>query len=882
MVGKTISHYKILEKLGEGGMGVVYKAHDTKLDRAVALKFLHPELTREDEARTRFVHEAQAAASLNHPNICTIYEIDEHEGQSFIAMELLEGEELKDRIAKGPLPIDEAIAIVVAVGEGLHEAHGKGIIHRDVKPGNIALTSRGQAKLLDFGLARLGELSKITKTDTTLGTAAYMSPEQASAAEADRRTDIWSLGVILYEMVAGERPFAGQYEAAVVHSILNDEPEPLTSRRSNVPMELERIVRKALAKNASERYQHVEDMLVDLRALRSSSASSRGGRRSAASRIARTPAAVSALVVIAIVVGALIVRYFMASSPPGGERREPEKRTMLVVLPFENLGAPEDEYFANGTTDAITARLAGVSGLGVISRQSAMQYKKTTKSIRQIGKELGVDYILEGTVQREKAGDPTSRVRVIPQLIRVADDTHVWAETYDENMAEVFRVQSDIAERVASQLNVTLREKERRAMEQRPTGDLAAYDDYLRGKEYYNSIDLPSTELAVQLLQRAVARDPKFAEAWATLSMAYRGLYWAFDRPGALAQQTESAKRAEELAPDLPETRLALGSVAYVHRDFNEALRQYEIAQKSRPSADAAMHIGWALRRLGRWDEALDRFADACRLIPNDNNIYADGLGITRTFMRRFDEAERDYDETIRLAPQVAYGYAGKANVLLARDGDVIGAKRFMSEMVRRADAYDIAAVYVTGVPGFCTHLRVFPEILINVFDEFESGPIERFRRQQPAAVALTHLSRAISYDAIGDHRSANARYDSARVHYERIIRSNPLSVSLSFYHSMLGYAYAGLGHAQEAIREGEEAVRLTPISTDAIDGPVLVIGLAEIYIMCGERVKAIENCKKALSVPSNLTSAMLRVDPIWDPVRNDPAFRCLAEGKLR
>jgi serine/threonine-protein kinase len=643
-------------------------------------------------------------------------------------------------------------------------------------------------------------------------------------------------------------------------------------------MELERFVGKALAKNASERYPHVEDMLVDLRGLRSGTMKLPLTREAKGlkKRDKALIAGVAAAAVIALGI-AVIPRVFRPATEPGPHTGG---RTMIVVLPFENLGAPEDEYFANGTTDAITARLAGVSGLGVISRQSAVQYKKTAKSIKQIGKELGVDYILEGTVQRERPGDPASRVRVIPQLIRVADDTHVWAQTYDESMAEVFRVQSDIAERVASQLNITLREKERRAMQQRPTEDLAAYDDYLRGREYYNSVDLPGTELAVQLLQRAVARDPKFAEAWATLSMAYRGLYWAFDRPGALAQQTESAKRAEELALDLPETRLALGGVAYVHREFNEALRQFEMARKSRPSADAAMYIGWALRRLGRWEEALNQFEDACRLIPNDYSIYADGLGITRTFMRRFDEAERDYDEAIRLAPQMAYGYAGKANVLLARDGDVTRAKRFMSEMARLADVYDIAAVYVTGVPGFFVHLRVFPEILIEVFDEFESGPIDRFRRQQPAAVALTHLSWAISYDAIGDRRSASARYDSARVHYERIIRSNPSSASLSFYHSVLGYAYAGLGRSQEAIRAGEEAVRLTPISTDAVDGPVLVTCLAEIYMMCGEREKAIESCKMVLSVPSNLSPAMLRVDPIWDPVRGDPAFRPLADGK--
>ena len=882
MIGRTISHYRILEKLGEGGMGVVYKAEDARLKRVVALKFLHPELTRDSAARERFIHEAQAAAALNHPSICTIYEVGEHDGQSFIAMEFVEGQSLEERVKRGPLVLDEAVSLAIETGEGLGEAHEKGIVHRDIKPGNIMLTSRGQVKILDFGLARLGAHSKLTRADTTLGTVAYMSPEQASGKEVDRRTDIWSLGIVLYEMIAGIRPFGGEYEAAVTHSILNDVPEPLTARRSNVPMELERIVRKALAKSPTERYPHIEDMLVDLRALRSMmpthklpKETRRGGLKSKV-----IIGGVVAVIVIALAV-IIALRLITPTAPPQ-ERRAADNRTMLVVLPFENFGAPEDEYFANGTTDAITARLASVSGLGVISRQSAIQYKKTTKSVRQIGKELGVDYILEGTVQRERPGDPTSRVRVIPQLIRVGDDTHVWAETYDENMTEVFRVQSDIAERVAAQLDVALLEPERRAMEKRPTENLAAYDDYLRGKDYYNSVDLAGTELSVQLLQRAVSRDPQFAEAWAGLSMAFRALYWAFDRPGALTPGTEAAKRAQELAPDLPETHLALGSVAYVHREFDKALAQFKMAQSLRPNADAANHIGYTLRRLGKYQDALNHFEDAARLMPRDYSVYADGLGITSIFMRRFDDAERDYDQTIRLAPQIAYGYIGKAQILLARDADVVAAKRIVSEMWRRADVADIATVHITGLPGLFTHLRLFPETYTAVFDAFESGPIERFRHLQPAAIALTHLSRAMIYETKGDHRSASARFDSARVCYERIIQSNPQSAYISFYHSTLGYAYAGLGRKEDAVREGEEAVRMMPISKDAVDGAELIKCLAEIYMMCGEHDAAIGTNETALSVPSYLSAGLLRVDPIWDPIRSNPRFRRLAEGDTR
>jgi TolB-like protein/tRNA A-37 threonylcarbamoyl transferase component Bud32/Tfp pilus assembly protein PilF len=881
MIGKTMSHYRIIEKLGEGGMGVVYKAEDTKLHRPVALKFLHPELTRDDEAKTRFMHEAQAAAALNHPHICTIYEVGENEGQSFIAMELVEGESLKERIERGPLPIDDAVSLAVQVGEGLGEAHEKGIVHRDIKPGNIMLTARGQAKILDFGLARLGADMKLTKADTTLGTAAYMSPEQTSGKDVDRRTDIWSLGVVLYEMITGRRPFTGDYEAGVVHSILNDAPEPLTARRSNVPMELERIIGKALAKNSSERYPHVEDMLVDLRALRSTTQTHRPPQhaKGLGTKGKVAIAGGAAVVIIAII---LAIKYglFAPDGQPQGKHGT-DNRKMLVVLPFENLGAPEDEYFANGTTDAITARLAGVSGFGVISRQSAIQYRKSAKSIKQIGEELGVDYILEGTVQRERPGDPTSRVRVIPQLIRVADDTHVWADTYDEDMTQVFQVQSDIAERVATQLDVALLEPERRAIEKRPTENLAAYEAYLRGMDYfYRQGNVTDSEQAVQLFRKTVSLDPRFAEAWAMLAKAYHDLYWVYDRPGALTLETEAAKRAEQLAPDIPETHLALGVVAYAHREYDRALKHFEMAQRLRPSGDALLNIGWVLRRTGKWQEALNHFKDACRLIPRSYHIYADPLGLTNTYIRRFDEAEQDFNQAISLAPNMTQAYVGKAFCLLARNGDVGAARRVMLEMSRRANMAEAAEIVVTNGLQHTPDLRLFTETYTEAFDAFEQGPVERYRRIQPAVIAATHLDRALLIEATEGRQSASARYDSARVHFERIIQSNPQSGFVCYYHAYLGLAYAGLGRREEAIREGKEAVRIMPISKDALMGPELINYLAEINMRCGEYETAIDQLETLLSLPGFYMSAnILRLDPLWNPIRSNPRFKRLVEG---
>jgi eukaryotic-like serine/threonine-protein kinase len=882
VIGKTISHYRILEKLGEGGMGIVYKAEDTKLKRVVALKFLPSELTRDAEAKARFIREAQAAAALNHPNICTIFEVGEHEGQSFIAMELVEGQSLKERIDRGPLPIDDAVSLAVQVGEGLGEAHEREIVHRDIKPGNIVLTAKGQAKILDFGLARLGGDAKLTKTDTTLGTVAYMSPEQTSGKEVDRRTDIWSLGVVLYEMIAGQRPFAGEYEAAVVHSILNDAPEPITARRSNVPMELDRIVAKALAKNPSERYPHVEDMLVDLRALRSATQAHRPPR--GAKRLgAKSRAAIAGgAAVIAIALIFAIRHGLFAPAAPTREGYGADDRKMLVVLPFENLGVPEDEYFANGTTDAITARLAGVSGLGVISRQSAIQYRKTAKSIKKIGEELGVDYILQGTVQRERPGDPTSRVRVICQLVRVADNTNVWAETYDRDMTAVFIVQTDIAARVANQLDVTLLEPERQAIVKTPTENLAAYEAYLRGEEHYFDLgNLSDVELAVQLFQEAVSLDPRFVEAWAGLSMAYNQLCWVYDRPGAYALEVEAAKRAEQIAPDAPETQLALGYVNYADREFGAALAHFERSQSLRSSGDAIQAIGFALRRMGKWQEALNHFEDAGRLMPHNYNLYFDCLGYTNTSLRRFDEAEKFIDRALALAPETAYGYLFKAHVLLARNGDIGGANRAMREMSRRASMEEAAEDEVTQGFEYTSDLRILPEAYGRSFDALEaSGHIERFRGTQPAIIATTHLARALIIEAQKGRPAALARYDSARVNYERAIRSNPESVYLSVHHAGLGLAYAGLGRKTEAIREGEEAARMMPLSKDAIVGEQIIRYLAEIYAMCGEYEAAIDRIEILLSVPGYMSPALLRVDPLWDPIRSDPRFRRLADEK--
>ncbi|HEY5133509.1 MAG TPA: protein kinase, partial [Candidatus Krumholzibacteriaceae bacterium] len=455
MIGRTISHYRILEKLGQGGMGVVYKAEDTKLKRTVALKFLPPEFTRDAAAPERFIREAQAAAALDHPDICTIYEIDEAEGRAFISMAYIDGELVKDKIERGPLKLEEAVEIAVHIAQGLQAAHEKGIVHRDIKSANVMLTSSGQVKVMDFGLAKLAGKTMVTKEGTTLGTAAYMSPEQARGEDTDSRTDIWSLGVVLYEMLTGLLPFRGEYEQALSYQIMNAAPEPITSLRTGVPMELERIVTKCLEKNRDERYQTAADLIADLRHLqRAVGAGADVTQQSMAT--AGRPAQrlrwwywAAPVIVVAIIAAVLLVEM-----PRRATNREEKS---IAVLPFVDMSPGRDQdYFCDGMTEELINRLSNIQGLRVPARTSAFMFKGKTEDIREIGSKLNVRTVLEGSVR--KAG---SELRITAQLINVADGYHLWSETYDRELKDVFVIQDEISSAIVSALQLRLTPQEK-------------------------------------------------------------------------------------------------------------------------------------------------------------------------------------------------------------------------------------------------------------------------------------------------------------------------------------------------------------------------------------------------------------------------------------
>jgi len=531
MIGRIISHYKILEKLGEGGVGVVYKGEDTKLKRTVALKFLPAELTRDPDAKKRFVHEAQAAGALDHPNICTIYEIDEAEGHTFISMACIEGQSLKDKIESGPvgangrspLPIDEALDIAIQVAEGLQAAHEKGIIHRDIKSANIMVTEKGQAKIMDFGLAKLAGQVRLTKTGTTVGTVAYMSPEQARGEEVDHRTDIWSYGVVLYEMVTGQLPFKGEYDQAVVYSILNEEPEPMTGLRTGVPMELERVVNKALVKSLDSRYQNAGDILVDLRLLRKE------------------------------------LELMASKEQPSRENPQPS----IAVLPFYNLSADkEQEYFCEGMTEEIINALTHVEGLRVVARTSAFSFRGKEIDVGEIGRKLSVETLLEGSVRKA-----ANRLRIWVQLVNVVDGYHLWSERYDREMEDVFAVQDEISLAIADKLKVKLLRGEKTKLITHHTDDLEAYNLYLRGRYLWNKRTEGGIKKAIEHFKQAIKKDPSYALAYTGLADSYSTLtsYISILPKEVFPKGRDAALKALEIDDTLAE---AHASLALIRRDY--------------------------------------------------------------------------------------------------------------------------------------------------------------------------------------------------------------------------------------------------------------------------------------------------------------------------
>jgi serine/threonine protein kinase len=579
MIGKIISHYRILQELGRGGMGVVYKAHDTKLDRDVALKFLSPELTRDPEAKQRFVHEAKAASALDHPNICTIHEIGETEDhQLFIVMSCYQGHTLKESIGSSQLAVDKVIDIAIQIAEGLQEAHTKSIIHRDIKPANIMITEKYQVKIMDFGLAKLKGQTVLTKESSTLGTVAYMSPEQARGETVDHRTDIWSLGAVLYEMISGRSPFQGEYEQAVVYGILNEQPEPLTAVRTGIPMELEKIVEKCLSKDPSERYQHMDELLVDLRRVKKEpelksrlSEKENGGiiRRKIRNKYVRLVAGMSLVGVIAVAGYFIQNRIFY--------QQQDQEIKSIAILPFDDLSPNKDqEYFCDGMTEQLTTNLSRLEKLRVRGRNSVMQFKNSAKTIPQIARELKVDYVLEGSIRKA-----TNRVRITVQLIKAQDDYHLWANDYDRQLDDIFNVQDDIAKAVTGVLLTKLSAVEKEKIKTERPISTEAYEYLTKGKYYHSnkfiiSGNMEDFLIAEKMLLKAIELDSNYAAAYVELTDLYNTYYFSIaktaeEKSKFMKLQEQFLQKAFRLDSSSAEINRVKGSIYMAKDQFEKA-----------------------------------------------------------------------------------------------------------------------------------------------------------------------------------------------------------------------------------------------------------------------------------------------------------------------
>jgi serine/threonine-protein kinase len=673
---------------------------------------------------------------------------------------------------------------------------------------------------------------------------------------------------VLYELIAGRLPFAGDHEAAIIYSIVNEQPQPLARYRSDVPDGLQEIVSKALDKDPELRHQTAPGFLSDIKRLRKLSESSVSVQTAAASPPPRrrTGLVVFAAVVVATAALLFVLKPWKIIMEPA--RNAQAKRVMLAVLPFENLGSQDDEYFADGITEEITTRVAKISALGVISRTSAIKYKQTEKSLRDIGTELGVDYVLEGTIRWDRSSTP-EQVRINPQLIRVSDDTHLWAETYDRVLEGIFAVQTDIAEQVAAALNVALLEPERDLVAAQPTDNLEAYNYYLRSIEYANrGYAEEDLRIALEMQEKAVALDSTFALAYARMSALHSWFYWSYiDHTTERLEKAKAAvDRALALAPDLPEARLALGLYYYWgSRSYERALAEFDTVTERLPSyADTYGFVAAVFRRQGRWQEALANYKTSAELDPQ-SGIKAFELGITHAPVRRFREFDEWIQRAIALSPDISYSYKIRSDIHLAWHGNTESARRILNEAsaLLPVGALDLAWSDIHIIEG--EYDRALERITLPaVLRSLDLGDTADYYSQR----AIVHHLRL-------DSVLTRVYCDSALPFTERRATTAPDD---PFVHSSLGRTYALLGRTDEAIREGRKAVEQLPVEKDAFTGVQMVEELAEIYALVGEKEQAIDQLEYLMSIPSWMTVSRLRTEPRWDPLRDHPRFQAMLE----
>lgn len=588
MVGQAVSHYKILEKLGEGGMGVVYKAQDTKLDRTVALKFLPHDLHDQESDQARFLQEARVAATLNHPNICVIHSIEELNGKQFIVMEYIDGEDLKAKARKGRISAEQVSDIALRIADGLRAAHERGIIHRDIKSDNVMVTRDGQVKIMDFGLAKLKGATGLTKAGSTVGTTAYMSPEHFHGAEITQQADLWAFGVVLYEIITGQLPFGGEHEAAIMYEVLNAQPKTIQSFRTDIPEHLSGLVSALLQKDPSRRI---------------------GSAKEALDRLKRSPA---------------------ETAPASAEKS-------IAVLYFENMSSEkESDYFCAGITEDIITDLSRIKQLKVVSRSDVLPFRNKEVNARQVAEALRVNYVLDGSVR--KSGN---KIRITAQLIDVRNGFHVWADRFDRLVEDIFDLQNEVSQKIADALKVSLTDSEKQSLAPKPTDDMRAYDFYMRGRELLYIRGKKSNERAIQMFESAVSLDANFAAAYAALAEACSNMYlWYDGDPQWLGKTIQMNQKALSLDPESMEAQFGIAMVYLYQKRFAEAKRTLErIIQKKPGEYDAVRWMGIIADIVGDYESAIRYYERAAAIKPYSEEPW---MHLDMTHRRKGDQKASD------------------------------------------------------------------------------------------------------------------------------------------------------------------------------------------------------------------------------------------------
>jgi len=876
-----LGHYEILEEIGRGGMGVIYRARQQHSRRIVAVKRILAHEVNSHETLMRFRREAEAVASLDHPNILPIYEVSEsEEGLPFFSMKYATGGSLRTAAPALRAKPRECVRLMAKVARAIAYAHGKGVLHRDLQPGNILLDENGEPMVSDFGLAKwLDQTSDLTRTLETLGTPGYIAPEQAECRAADLTgaADIYSLGAILFYLLTGRPPFVGPNVLVVIHQAAATPAPRLRSLVPSLDRDLETIVARCLESDSEARYKSAGALADDLEhwlrhepiRARRSGVFTRGKKW-----VRRNPTStmlVASLVALGGAIGVMLWQREAIHPVSTGYRSIPDKS--IAVLPFENLSAdPENAFFADGVQDEILNDLAKIADLKVISRTSVMPYKSGAKrNLRQIANELGVAHMVEGSVQRV-----ANRVRVSAQLIDAKTDAHSWANSYDRPLGDVFAIQSDIAKAIAAQLQAKLSLAEKSAIQQPPTTNLIAYDRYLRAQKLWaqQTTQIPKDlREIVRLLDEAVGHDPTFLLAYCELARthAYISLLGVDSTSARITLAEEARDTALRLGADRGEAHLAAAYVAYwCYRDYETALTQLGIARRALPNDAEVLEVTAAIaRRQGHWEECIRNFERAIDLDPRNLSMVG-GAGLTFEYERRFAQAAAYRGRAVAIAPDEPTARVASALVDLQSRADT----QPVHEAIQSVVTKDPSAV--DRIAGYWLYVSICRRDADEMASALASLPSEGMIPGVAGIVAMPRsflegLAARVRNDLTGAQRA----FTAARVAMEKIVREEPDYAQAL---SGLGLIDAALGHNEDAIREGRRALELLPVTKDAMAGAELLTNLAITYAWAGEKDLAIKQLEEVLRIPSEVCYGRLRLEPYWDSLRGDPRFEKLIE----